>query len=418
MSDRTKKILLIVVFILAVLLFAFGLYYLFFRPLFAPPAPPVVIPTPAPITGLPVLPPALNIAYPPTSPLPVVIPPGIPGAPAASPAGPTYSYQATGGITAFQTLENERTQNPTLATNGQDLIYYNKNNGSFYRLTPDGQKTSFSDAIFKNVQKITWSNNTQKAILEYPDGSNIVYDFNQKRSLTLPAQWKDFTFSPDSQKIAFKDMKLDPENRYLAVANADGTNYREIERLGDKDADVYVTWSPTDTYGALYRAPLDGDRSEVYPIGFNGENFKKFTIEGRDPRFNWSPNGNKLLYSVYNSSSDFNPTLWVINMRPELIGTGRNKFEIKTWADKCTFASESTVYCAVPETLETGTGFLPNLADNTPDNFYKIDLQKGTQELIAQPLFPTTVDKMIVSEDAKTLYWLEKNSAQLKEMKL
>jgi hypothetical protein len=105
-------------------------------------------------------------------------------------------------------------------------------------------------------------------------------------------------------------------------------------------------------------------------------------------------------------------------MRPELIGTGRNKFEIKTWADKCTFASESTVYCAVPETLETGTGFLPNLADNTPDNFYKIDLQKGTQELIAQPLFPTTVDKMIVSEDAKTLYWLEKNSAQLKEMKL
>ena len=135
-------------------------------------------------------------------------------------------------------------------------------------------------------------------------------------------------------------------------------------------------------------------------------------------RFAWSPNGDKLLYSVYNSRSNYNPSLWIVNSDPDLLATGRNKLEIQTWADKCAFASADTVYCAVPKTLDIGTGFRPDFANNTPDDFYKINVITGTKELIAQPLFPTTVDRLLVSEDNKYLYWLETNTGQLKKMNL
>jgi Tol biopolymer transport system component len=418
MSDRTKKILLIVLFIVVALLIAFLIYYLFFRPLISPPGP--EIPPTLPPVGLPEIPPALNIpiAQPPTGLVPE-IPVEIPTVPVTPIVpGPVISNLASGGITSFNTLESNSTKSPNLSNNGKDLNYYDSLTGFFYNITPEGKKTLITDVAFKDVGNIVWASDSKKAILEYADGSNVIYDFDQKRSITLPAQWKDFVFSNDNKQIAFKDMRLDPENRYIAIADTNGTGYRKIEPIHKEDEDVHITWAPNDKYIALYSESIDGSRSDVLPIGFNGENFRSFTIEGRDFRFAWAPSGNKLLYSAYNSRSDYNPTLWVVNTSPELLATGRNKLGINTWADKCTFGSENIIYCAVPRSLDSGTGFLPNLADTTPDDFYKINLSTGTKELIAQPLYPTTASRIIVSKDNKTLYWLEKNTGQIKEMSL
>jgi hypothetical protein len=417
MSERSKKLLLILAFIIATFVIAWAIYYLFFRPLVAPPpvAPPVITPP----VGLPAIPPAVNIAIPPTLNIPPGIRPEIPTIPpAVAVPGPAISYQAIGGITTFQTLVDTAVKNPVLATNGQDLIYYDTPTGFFYTVTPDGQKKLFSDLPFKNVSNSVWSPNKQKVVLEYPDGSKIIYDFVQKKSVTLPSHWKDFTFSNDSNQIAFKDMRLDPENRFISVADTTAGNYQQIERLGKKDQDVYITWSPNNKYVALYRESYDADRSEVFPIGFQGENFRSLMVEGRDLRFIWTPSGNRMIYSVFNSRSNYNPNLWVTNTSPDLLGTGRNSLDISTWADKCTFASENVLYCAVPRSLAMGSGFRPDFADTTPDDIYKIDLATGTKELIAQPLFPTTVDKLMVSEDSKILYWQEKNTGKIKKMNL
>jgi hypothetical protein len=315
-------------------------------------------------------------------------------------------------------LVDTAVKNPVLAANGQDLTYYDAPTGFFYTITSDGQKKLFSDLPFKNVSNAVWSPNRQKAILEYPDGSKLIYDFAQKKSITLPSHWKDFTFSNDNNQIAFKDMRLDPENRFLSVADTNGGSYRQIERLGKEDQDVYISWSPNNQYVALYREPLDAARSKVYPVGFNGENFTALIVEGRDLRFKYSPSGNKMVYSVFNSASNYNPGLWVVNTDPEILGTGRNYLDIQTWADKCTFSAEDVVYCAVPRNLDMGSGFRPDFADTKPDDIYKIDLAAGTKELLAQPLFPSTIDQLIISQDGKTLYWQEKATGQIKEMNL
>jgi len=417
MNPKLKKIIIISGLAILIIIIGLLIYFLFFRPITEPvpivtPIPPVVPPE------FPPLEPAVPITLPPGLDLLPEMPPEMLIPPTPEIPGPLVSFEATGGITSFQTLESNPVKNPTLAANGRDLIYYEPQTGFFYSITPDGEKKFFSDTAFKNVETVTWSPNNQKAVLEYPDGSNIIYDFAKKASVTLPAHWKDFTFSNDSAQIAFKDMRMDPENRFISITDTNGGAYRQIERLGNQDENVHISWAPNDKYVALFIDSIDGSRSEVYPIGFYGENYRKFTVEGRDLRFEWSPSGDKLLYSVHNVRSDYKPTLWIVNTSPELLATGRNKLEINTWADKCTFASERTAYCAVPRQLEAGTGFRPDLASNVPDDFYKIDIVSGTKELMAQPLFSTTVNKMIISQDGKSLYWLDLNTGQINKMNL
>jgi hypothetical protein len=417
MTEKTKKILLILLFVLVTIGIALTLYYLFFRQIITP--TPSVVVTPPLINGLPQVAPGVNA---PIYPL-LNIQPGLPtGIPAVPPTpiipGPVISFQANGGITSFQTMESDSTKNPTIASNGQNVNYYDTNTGFFYTMTPEGQKQFFSDTAFPNVSDVVWSPDSRKAILEYPDGSKIIYDFAQKKSVTLPSQWKDFTFSADSNQIAFKDMRVDPDNRYLSIADTNGTNFRQIEPLGTQDDNVHISWAPNNQYIAMYSVSSDGQHADIYPIGFNSENFTKFNVEGRDFRYAYSPSANTMLYSVYNANSNYNPSLFAANSNPALLGTGRTSLDLQTWADKCIYASEATAYCAVPRQLETGSGLRPDFADNTPDDIYKINVLTGAKELAAQPIFPTTIQQLLISRDGKYLYFLEKGTGQIKKINL
>jgi hypothetical protein len=419
MSERTKQILLIIGFVIVVLIIGFLLYLLFFSAIIPKPIEPTNLNLPL-INGLPQINqningvPITNLNQPENVNIPL---PSIPQ-PSITP-GPIISNIAIGGLTSYNILESNTVYNVSLADNGTDLVYLDKSDGFIYRLIPEsGQKQKITDQTFNNVENMVWSGNMDQAIFEYPDGGNIIYNFKTNKSVTLPSQWKDFDFSPDGNQIVFKNMMLDPEERYICTADTNGGDFTEIEALGDKDSDVAITWAPNNSYIALYREGLDASRSEIYPIGLNGENYSSLRVEGRDPRYIWSPSGSILLYSVFNSNSDFMPLLWYVSTNPASLGSNRNSLGINTWADKCVFATETIIYCAVPRTLEIGSGYLPSLADSTPDDFYRINLASGNKSMIAQPIFATTVDKLFISDDQSKLYWQEKGTGQIKEINL
>jgi hypothetical protein len=93
----------------------------------------------------------------------------------------------------------------------------------------------------------------------------------------------------------------------------------------------------------------------------------------------WSPTGKKLLYSVDSARSDFKPELWVVNGYGDDIGTGRLNLGLNTWADKCSFGGDDTLFCAVPRNLPQGAGMSPDVAKDSYDDVYKIDLKTGTK---------------------------------------
>jgi len=325
---------------------------------------------------------------------------------------------AKGGITITKQLEDAATLGVEIAENGSDLRYYNKNDEKFYRLNSAGDKVLLSDKVFHNVQGVSWAGSQNKAIIEYPDGANIVYNFETKKQITLPAHWKDFEFSPQGDKIVMKSIGLDEKNRWLAISSDDGSQVRAIEQIGTKDASVYPSWSPNNQTIAMYTEGVSFDKQEVFFVGLNNENFKSLTVEGRDFQPKWSPSGDRLLYSVYSSANNLNPSLWISNAQGESIGSGRKELNVSTWAEKCHFANTTDIYCAVPEKLEEGSGLFPELANSTKDNLYKINAITGQKKLIAIPDGDYTISNITISEDERNLYFTDKRSENIYQVKL
>lgn len=290
--------------------------------------------------------------------------------------------------------------------------FYNRADGKFYQVNADGTTRALSDTVFYNVQSASWSPTKNETIIEYPDGSNIYYNFDSKEQVTLPKHWENFSFSPIGDKIEAKSIGIAPENRWLITSDPRGSNIKLVEPLGENGDKVIVDWSPNQQVIALSRTgeALGDDRQEVLMVGLNKENFKSVIVEGRGLETQWSPKGSKLLHSVYSGRNDYKPELWIVSATPDTAGGDRRLLNVNTWAEKCTMADERFVYCGVPQTLERGSGFAPTLADATPDNIYKIDTTTGIKTQI--PLDRQyTVDRMYVSADGRTVYFTDKHAS-------
>ncbi|MFA5023992.1 MAG: hypothetical protein WC523_03510 [Patescibacteria group bacterium] len=413
---RYKKIFLVLAFLILVLAIGYLLWRLFFK---SSALPPTATSTPGEISGLPTAEPGTGQSgeLGGTGTLPGEEPGGTltPGTSAVSPDEP--NPLAVGGLTKTDALTNSPVLDPVLSADGH-VQYYDQNDGRFYKIDENGKVTLLSDQVFYNVRQIVWAPNKDQAILEYPDGNKILYNFNTKKQVTLPAHWKDFSFSPSSDKIISKSIGLDPENRWLVVANADGSQAKALESIGTKDATVFPSWSPNNQIVAMYTKGVDFDRQEIYFVGLNGENFKSTMIEGRGLQTEWSTNGDRLLYSVYSTRDDLKPRLWVVDASGDTINQNRRSFDLQTWASKCTFASNTEIYCAVPETLEKGAGLFPELADKTKDDLYKIDLANGTKTLIAVPEGAYNISQVLVPTSDDYLYFTDKKTGQLYKVRL
>lgn len=409
--SRFKKFFFVIIFLAITIGIGYLLWALFFRP--APEPEPQVI-TPGGEPGV----------FPEAGPGgPVITPPGgpgglpgqgsIPGAPLNQPPASI----ATGGVTVTTPLTDSPALSPT-PNPGGGVQYYNPEDGYFYRLSSDGQLTKMSDRVFYDVDNVVWAPDKNQAIIEYPDGRKISYNFQTRQQVTLPSYWEDFSFSPDSGQIVAKSLGLDPANRWLMVAGSDGSRARALENIGTNDAQVYTAWSPNNQIVALHTKGLDFNRQEVFFVGQNDENFKSTIIEGRGFQPQWSSGGDKLLYSVYNTNNNLNPKLWIVDATGDDIGRNRRSLELDTWAEKCTFASNTEVYCAVPDNLERGAGLFPELADRTQDSLYRINLQTGTRELVAVPQGSFNISQIMIDANGNNLYFTDKHNNRIYYIRL
>ncbi|KKW32184.1 MAG: hypothetical protein UY77_C0033G0008 [Candidatus Uhrbacteria bacterium GW2011_GWA2_53_10] len=335
---------------------------------------------------------------------------------------PTADLVARGGTTQVTELTSAPVENTAIGSSGRDVNYYDPEDGRFYAIDASGNAVRLSDQMFPSVESVSWNQGGDKAVLEFPDGANIVYDFDAEKQVTLPAHWEDFAFAPGSDQIIAKSIALDPSNRWLITSNADGSNAKPIQALGDNAHKVIVSWSPNDQIVAFADTgdPQPGgmDRKMIIPLGKNQENFKGLIVEGYGFQPVWSPDGRRLLYSASGSVSDLKPMLWLVDATPGSLGDNRRSLGVNTWADKCTFASASSVYCAVPASLPNNAGLGRSLFESTPDFLYKIDLVTGRAALVAIPEEARPMERLSVSADESVLYFTNFDSGNLEMIRL
>jgi len=406
MSEKIKRILLIIGFALSVIIIAYGIYYAFFQ------TKPIIEPETQPTTteGTGALPSAQEGA-------PSVVEEGVAGIEGLQ----TADQVAKGGVTVATELTQASVYNTTLSLEGTGVNFYDSSDGKFYSIDSTGKVAALSEQKFPSVEKATWNKDSKKAILEFPDGSNIVYDFDAETQVTLPKHWEDFDFSPTTDELAAKSLGLDPDNRWLVLSNSDGSNVKSIQALGDNESKVQINWSPNDQVVA-FSDTAEGqgsfDRKLIVPLGKNHENFKGLEVEGLNFSSKWSPDGKQLLYSVSGSYSNYRPLLWIVDGTSASMGKNRKSLSVNTWVEKCTWTSSDAIYCAVPRDLPPNAGFQPAAFNDLADSLYKIDLTTGTSSLIAIPEGDKTMTNLVVTNDQSLLYYTNALSGRLEYIKL
>jgi dipeptidyl aminopeptidase/acylaminoacyl peptidase len=396
-----RRIYLFIGFLIVIVAVAYGMYALLFK---KPTEPIAEIPIEE---QLGTLPPAQT---------------GAPQGTAVSPVGalpPGISLIAEGGLTVVSPVAAVPTTGATLTSSG--VAFYNRNEGKFYRMTADGNLQSLSDKRFLNVSDVTFDPAGQKAILEFPDGANVIYDFAAARQVTLPKHWEDFGFSPKGDQIVAKSLGSDPANRFLVIANADGTSARAVQELGENADKVFAEWSPNNQMVATaLTGDFEGvDRRTMFFVGANNENFKSMVVEGLGYIPKWSPTGNRLLYSAASAASDYKPMLWISDASGDDIGKNRKSFAVNTWADKCTFGnSDEELYCAVPISMQRGAGLQRSVSSNIPDTVMRINTRTGVQTRIAVPEGEKTISTLMVSPDGRSLLFVDAGTGSLNKIQI
>ncbi|MEI6378617.1 MAG: hypothetical protein WCO55_03075 [Candidatus Falkowbacteria bacterium] len=285
----------------------------------------------------------------------------------------------------------------TLASSG-GVQFYDRNDNKFYKISPDGTKTELSTKEFYNVGDVTWAPGKDEAVLYYPDGTKTIYNFTTDKQYTLPKHWYDLQFSPAGDALSFISYGANPDDTWFGIVNSDGTGAQAIEKLGQNADKAIVSWSPNNQIIGMFVDAVDFDRNQVFFIGKNGENFRSMMANGRGFQPLWSPSGQELLYSVYNSADNMRPQVWVTQASGDNIGNNLRPLNVETFASKCTYLSEQEVICGVPTSLPDGAGLVPALADETTDNIYlintitgsKIALDMSGRFNVASPMYSTS----------------------------
>ncbi|EKD78471.1 MAG: hypothetical protein ACD_41C00344G0002 [uncultured bacterium] len=338
---------------------------------------------------------------------------------------PDIDTVALGGNTLSQVIYSGDAQDVTLSGDGSTIQYYDPVTGQFYTIDANGNITLLDDQVFKGVEDVTWANDADKAVLEFEDGFKVLYDFTQDKQYTLNRDMEEFDFSPTDTQISFKFTPENEDDRWLGVANLDGSGARGIEPLGDNEDLVNAQWSPAGHSIGVLNEYVDGNHKQVVPLGFNDENFKGFVVSGRGFDYRWTVDGKRMIYSTYSSDSNYNSVLHIVDAYGDDIGANNSSLELATSVDKCTFsASGDHLYCAVPVDPPTGGGIAPGVLNDVQHDIYEINLVTGLKEKIATPADNTAgtdlsgPSDLVVSEDENVLYYREATTGKIRRILL
>lgn len=417
MSQKTKQILLIILLFAAAFGIGVVMYFVFFRGLPLPSTPEEEILPGEEVTT--VLPEAGEGILPEEIIPEGIEPEGLPTIVDIEEEFPEFiTPTAEGVITETTNLSLASVQNPHLNSNGMDISYYDKENGKFYKINNLGQIQELSDKVFHEVENVTWSPDASKTIMEYPDGTKTFYDFSTQTQTTLPSHWEDFSFNSNGSEIVFKELDSNPDFQWVSVASPDGTGKKGIEQMGIFSDKVTVSYSPNNQIIAYSEEAVGDNRTQLYFLGKNGENFKATTVEGYEVESKWTPDGDKLLYSAISDDTDYNPVLWIVDSSPNSIGQNRINLGLNTWPDKCHFTDSETLYCAVPQVLEEGMGLEKSLAQDSADDIYRINLRTGAKTKVGETDINASINSIIVSQDQSTLYFTDNSQNNLHKIRL
>jgi hypothetical protein len=95
------------------------------------------------------------------------------------------------------------------------------------------------------------------------------------------------------------------------------------------------------------------------------------------------------------------------------MGANRRSINLNTWADKCAWASDSLLYCAVPQNLPSNAGLMRSEFNTLPDDIYRVDLNANSLTKINNADQTHPVRNPILSKDGKKFMFTDSETGTL-----
>lgn len=319
-------------------------------------------------------------------------------------------------IAALAPVLNEEVLGASVGNDGH-LYYFSLTDKTLKKATLEGKnKTVLLSNLPGFIDRLVWAPQKDKVLvlIRNSTGTSIWHmaDLTTKTLVPLRPEMSRLTWNNLGDKIFY--LFTDPKSgeRSLNTASPDGSNWKELTRLGKND--FYISAIPKSTFVSFWSRPNALEETTFETIGLSGENRKQLLADKKGADYLWSPTGK----SVVVSSSGEPEGLMLSSMNAS--GGELRSLSIPTLVSKVVWNKGSdTIYYALPGNLPSAS-LLPNDYWSQPlytqDTFWKMDLSTGKKtRLVDLEDLTESFDSMdlVLSPNEDILFFTDRKTRKL-----
>ncbi len=311
------------------------------------------------------------------------------------------------------------------------IRFVDRATGNIHEIASDSEEIKrVTNTTVPKILEAIWSSLGNSLILRYSVGDNEKIDnFSAKIKIStstsnefsgeivgkVVAQNTDSIITnPSGNKIFYLTKKGNLGGSYGVISGLDGSVSKQIF---DSEISEWLTSWPKDNTISLVTKP--SYKQYGYLFFLNADNGSLEKVFGRVYGLNALVN--KDINSFVYSNSSRNS----IRLNYHNIKTGEDKnLQLNTFADKCVWGNKNIVYCAVPKYISNNNypdAWYQGIASFS-DNFWRIDVEKGTTDLIYETGINESVSidaiNLEISSDNGYLVFTDKNNLSLWGLKI
>lgn len=322
----------------------------------------------------------------------------------------------------IKAISQEAVLAPTLTADKKGVIYYSRSNGNVWQSDFDGSNLApVSDVVLDSLVKILWSPDKNKVISIFQDAleniSKYFYSYETGKALPLNKYTNYIAWAPDGSKIAYQYQNEFTDENNISISNPDGSGFSVILKTRMKD--LIVEW-PKGTEIFLREKASGLVQGSLYSLNTLTKTFTKIISDIYGFSVEWSPDGNKILYSQ-TSPNGKNITIFTADRS----GSNQKTTEVKTLAEKCVWSQDPRIiFCAIPKNINEANILPDDFYKGTflaNDEFWKINVENGEKNKIledSQMIETYDATNLFLSPEEGYLFFINKVNGLLYSIKL
>ena len=264
------------------------------------------------------------------------------------------------------------------------------------------ENRAITDSKVTDIEEIIWSPTKELALFRKSDSVTLFdfmkYDFvNQTETPWASSDVGSIAWAPDKSKIAYSYSPATGE-RSLIFANTTNTNVERVANFVELGIDnPLLRWSPDSQWLLIIpRNAFSGD-NKIYLFNAYSRKIKELTDIGDQIDANFSPDGNKILYSTY-SAERGNPTSTKLFLM-DITGNNKRDLSLRANLDQTVWTKDSINIVVATTDGDSGNA-----------SIFRFDTEKKEKSgFSVNNLGAIDIKALAFSDDGKLLLYEENN---------